>query len=80
MLLKNVFRRKARAIIRGLRAVSDFEYEFQMALMNKKLQGKIETVFYPPAVDFMFVEVGHNRLYSFVSSSSSLLSSRRSRS
>ena len=38
-------RRKADVIIRGLRAVSDFEYEFQMALMNRKLDSDIETVF-----------------------------------
>ncbi len=37
--------RKPRAVIRGLRAVSDFEFEFQMALMNRKLQGKVETIF-----------------------------------
>ena len=36
---------KASAIIRGLRAVSDFEYEFQLAGMNKKLNSKIETMF-----------------------------------
>ena len=36
---------KAKAIIRGLRAVSDFEYEFQLAGMNKKLNSKIETMF-----------------------------------
>ena len=37
--------REACAIVRGLRAVSDFEYEFQMALMNRKLNGDVETVF-----------------------------------
>ncbi len=37
--------RNAKAIIRGLRAVSDFDYEFQLALMNRKLQRKVETVF-----------------------------------
>jgi pantetheine-phosphate adenylyltransferase len=39
---------KATVIIRGLRAVSDFDYEFQMALMNRKLGGTIETVFLMP--------------------------------
>jgi len=39
----------AKAIIRGLRAVSDFEYEFQMALMNRRLDGSIETVFLMPS-------------------------------
>src|SRR3989338_8209578 len=38
-------KRKATAIIRGLRAVSDFDYEFQAALMNRKLDDKIETIF-----------------------------------
>jgi pantetheine-phosphate adenylyltransferase len=42
---------KADIIVRGLRAVSDFEYEFQMALMNRQLHPKLETVFLVPAVD-----------------------------
>jgi pantetheine-phosphate adenylyltransferase len=42
---------KANIIVRGLRAVSDFEYEFQMALMNRQLHGELETVFLVPAVD-----------------------------
>jgi pantetheine-phosphate adenylyltransferase len=45
----------ASIIIRGLRAVSDFEYEFQMALMNRNLAPKIETVFLVPAFDLTFV-------------------------
>ena len=45
----------ASVIIRGLRAVSDFEYEFQMALMNRNLASKIETVFLVPAFDLTFV-------------------------
>ena len=45
----------AAVIIRGLRAVSDFEYEFQMALMNRNLASKIETVFLVPAFDLTFV-------------------------
>jgi pantetheine-phosphate adenylyltransferase len=40
--------RKVTAILRGLRAVSDFEYEFQMALMNRRLAAEIETVFLMP--------------------------------
>lgn len=43
------------AIIRGLRAVSDFEYEFQMALMNRKLDKNIETVFLMPSEKYSFV-------------------------
>ena len=42
---------KATLIVRGLRAVSDFEYEFQMALMNRQLHPRLETVFLVPAVD-----------------------------
>lgn len=42
------------AIIRGLRAVSDFEYEFQMAQMNRKLDDHIETVFFMPNEEFFF--------------------------
>ena len=45
----------ANAIIRGLRAVSDFEYELQMALMNHKLNPDVETVFLAPASQFSFV-------------------------
>jgi pantetheine-phosphate adenylyltransferase len=45
----------ATVLIRGLRAVSDFEYEFQMALMNKKLNGKIETIFLMPDQDYTFL-------------------------
>jgi pantetheine-phosphate adenylyltransferase len=41
----------ANFIVRGLRAVSDFEYEFQMALMNRQLHPRLETVFLVPAVD-----------------------------
>jgi pantetheine-phosphate adenylyltransferase len=45
----------AQAIVRGLRAVSDFEYEFQMALMNRRLNPRIETVFMTPREEFSFV-------------------------
>jgi pantetheine-phosphate adenylyltransferase len=45
----------ARLLIRGLRAVSDFEYEFQMALMNRHLAERIETVFMVPSVEMMYV-------------------------
>lgn len=43
------------AIIRGLRAVSDFEYEFQMALMNRKLAREVETVFLMPALSWVYL-------------------------
>jgi pantetheine-phosphate adenylyltransferase len=45
----------ARAVVRGLRAVSDFEYEFQMALMNRRLNPRVETVFMMPKEDYSYV-------------------------
>jgi pantetheine-phosphate adenylyltransferase len=45
----------ASIIVRGLRAVSDFEYEFQMALMNRTLDPKLETVFLVPAFDLTYL-------------------------
>ena len=47
--------RGARAIVRGLRALSDFEYEFQMALMNRKLEPGVETVFMMPSEAWSYV-------------------------
>ncbi|HET7043196.1 MAG TPA: pantetheine-phosphate adenylyltransferase [Gemmatimonadales bacterium] len=47
--------REASMVVRGLRAVSDFEYEFQMALMNRQLNDKLETVFLVPAVDMTYL-------------------------
>jgi pantetheine-phosphate adenylyltransferase len=46
---------KATAIIRGLRAVSDFEFEFQMALMNRKIARQVETVFLMPALSWVYL-------------------------
>ena len=46
---------KAQAIIRGLRAVSDFEFEFQLALMNRKLDEEIETIFMMPREAYTFL-------------------------
>jgi pantetheine-phosphate adenylyltransferase len=46
---------KANAIIRGLRAVSDFEFEFQMALMNRKLARNVETVFLMPSLSWVYL-------------------------
>ncbi|HQW66971.1 MAG: pantetheine-phosphate adenylyltransferase [Gemmatimonadales bacterium] len=48
-------KRDATIVVRGLRAVSDFEYEFQMAMMNRKLHGSLETVFLVPAVDLTYL-------------------------
>jgi pantetheine-phosphate adenylyltransferase len=47
--------RKANVIIRGLRAVTDFEYEFQMAITNRTLDQKVETVFLMTSKEFMFL-------------------------
>ena len=46
---------KACAVIRGLRAVSDFEFEFQMALMNRKLEGSVETMFLMPKEEYTYL-------------------------
>ena len=55
-LLVNYARhRQANVIVRGLRAVSDFEYELQMALMNRRLTPEIETVFMMPAEPYTYV-------------------------
>lgn len=43
------------AVIRGLRAISDFEFEFQMALMNRKLDAKIETIFLMPKEEYTYL-------------------------
>src|SRR5262245_17822192 len=45
----------AKVIVRGLRAISDFEYEFQMALMNRRLNPAIETVFMMPAEHYSYL-------------------------
>jgi pantetheine-phosphate adenylyltransferase len=55
LLVDYVDRRGANVIVRGLRAVSDFEYEFQMALMNRRLNGRIETVFMMPAEQYTYI-------------------------
>jgi pantetheine-phosphate adenylyltransferase len=47
--------RQATAVIRGLRAVSDFEFEFQMALMNRKLEATVETIFLMPKEEYTYL-------------------------
>lgn len=47
--------RKATAVIRGLRAISDFEFEFQMALMNRKLEATVETIFLMPKEEYTYL-------------------------
>jgi pantetheine-phosphate adenylyltransferase len=55
LLVDYAVRRQARVILRGIRAVSDFENEMTMALMNRKLDGNLETVFMMPAVSYTFL-------------------------
>ncbi len=55
LLVDYMHRRGARVVIRGLRALSDFEYEFQMALMNRKLNEEIETVFLMPHEQYSYL-------------------------
>jgi pantetheine-phosphate adenylyltransferase len=55
LLVDYARRRQASVIVRGLRAVSDFEYELQMALMNRRLNDTVETVFMMPAEPYTYV-------------------------
>jgi pantetheine-phosphate adenylyltransferase len=55
LLVDYAKQREASAIVRGLRAISDFEYELQMALMNRRLNSEIETVFMMPAEPYTYV-------------------------
>lgn len=55
LLVDYVARRKANVIVRGLRALSDFETEFQMALMNRRLSPQVETVFMMPAEQYTYI-------------------------
>jgi pantetheine-phosphate adenylyltransferase len=55
LLVDYARRRGANAIVRGLRAISDFEYEMQMALMNRRLHDDVETVFMMPAESYSYV-------------------------
>jgi pantetheine-phosphate adenylyltransferase len=55
LLIDLVARERADVIVRGLRAVADFEYEFQMALMNRKLRDTVETVFMMPHEKYTYI-------------------------
>jgi pantetheine-phosphate adenylyltransferase len=55
LLVDYAVRSGASVIVRGLRAISDFEYEFQMALMNRRLDPRIETVFMMPAESYSYL-------------------------
>jgi pantetheine-phosphate adenylyltransferase len=55
LLVEFAVAQKASAVIRGLRAVSDFEFEFQMALMNRKLEDSVETIFLMPKEEYTYL-------------------------
>ena len=55
LLVRYVESRSAQAVVRGLRAVSDFEFEFQLALMNRKLNDRFETIFMMPKDTYTFL-------------------------
>ncbi len=55
LLVKFAVAQKAQVILRGIRAVTDYEYEFQMALMNRRMQPEIETVFMVPAEAYTYL-------------------------
>jgi len=55
LLVEFAVQRNAHAIVRGLRAVSDFEFEFQMALMNRKLEATVETIFLMPKEEYTYL-------------------------
>lgn len=55
LLVEYVVKRGAHAVVRGLRAVSDFEFEFQLALMNRKLNEHVETIFMMPRESYTFL-------------------------
>jgi pantetheine-phosphate adenylyltransferase len=55
LLVDYVKGRRAQVIVRGLRAISDFEFEFQMALMNRRLESSIETIFMMPAEQYTYI-------------------------
>ena len=55
LLVDYAVKKKAQAVLRGIRAISDYEYELQMALMNRKLQPQLETVFMMPALSYSYL-------------------------
>jgi len=55
LLVDFMHRANANVVVRGIRAVSDYEYELQMALMNRELSANVETIFMPPAVEYTYV-------------------------
>jgi pantetheine-phosphate adenylyltransferase len=55
LLVVFAVQQSAQAVVRGLRAVSDFEFEFQMALMNRKLEASVETIFLMPKEEYTYL-------------------------
>jgi pantetheine-phosphate adenylyltransferase len=55
LLVEFAVRQQAVAVVRGLRAISDFEFEFQMALMNRKLEMHVETIFLMPKEEYTYL-------------------------
>ena len=55
LLVDFAIKQNATAVVRGLRAVSDFEFEFQMALMNRKLEANVETIFLMPKEEYTYL-------------------------
>ncbi len=55
LLVEFAVKENAIAVVRGLRAVSDFEFEFQMALMNRKLEARVETIFLMPKEEYTYL-------------------------
>ena len=55
LLVDYAYRQNAKAIVRGIRAVSDFDYEFQLALMNRKLKREVDSVFLMPGFRWIFI-------------------------
>jgi pantetheine-phosphate adenylyltransferase len=59
LLVEYAHRKRAKVVVRGLRAVSDFEFEFQLAMMNRKLDSRIETIFLMTKDEYMFISSRH---------------------
>jgi pantetheine-phosphate adenylyltransferase len=55
LLVNYAYEQNAKAIVRGIRAVSDFDYEFQLALMNRKLKREVESVFLMPGFRWIYI-------------------------
>ncbi len=55
LLVDFAYKQNAKAIVRGIRAVSDFDYEFQLALMNRKLKREVDSVFLMPGLRWIFI-------------------------